>query len=620
MIKRFKCQAYNVEQDERRAHSVERIGHDKLSAKRYPLNAKTLICVFAFCIYGFMFTCFAEEITILYTGSTHAMLYPCSCPKEIDGGISRRASLIKQIKKKYPQSLLLDSGGFFAGGLLDEWTQNTQFDSERSLINLRAMELMKYDALNIGSDEFNLGRSFFQDNAAKTKLVFLSSNISTDEFPFVKPYIIKQILNIKVGIVGITDPYARQKLEGSKIIEPIIALKKSVEELKKIPVNIIVLLSYLPQKDTLDLISAVKGVDIVILQDSFSKEEGISSFEKIANTLFLRSSWQGRRLGRATITLKDNKLVKYEIETLRLSDKIQDDPEVLSLLPRCFQDTNCKKDGLAGTCHNPGKLDSRCSFEESGKVNLLIITPKNCRVCDTQTPIKALKRDFPNLIVSYEYYPGEKAQDLIKKFSISSLPAYFLGKEVDKEKKFEDLKRNLEVKGDFYMLKPEFSGISQFISRLKINKKLDLFISLFDEDAAGLLDTAREFDPQIHFLAVENENGFDAQRGAFETEECLRAVCVQKYYPQRFWNYISCRAQNSKSSWWDDCIGAGMDLSEVKACARGSEGKNLLRKNIELNRELRVMFGPAYLVDNQEIFSTKAVPSKEELRKIIKKQ
>ena len=63
-----------------------------------------------------------------------------------------------------------------------------------------------------------------------------------------------------------------------------------------------------------------------------------------------------------------------------------------------------------------------------------------------------------------------------------------------------------------------------------------------------------------------------------------------------------------------------MDLSEVKACARGSEGKNLLRKNIELNRELRVMFGPAYLVDNQEIFSTKAVPSKEELRKIIKKQ
>ncbi len=610
MIKNQKsgCQAY----------SVERIAdRENLNAKRYTLNAKTLICVFVFCILGPMFTCYAQDITILYTGSTHAMLYPCNCPKEQDGGVSRRLSLIKQLKKEYPQALLLDTGGFFAGGLLDEYIQNTEFDQQRTLLNLKAMELMKYDALNIGSDEFNFGQDFFKANAGKTNLTFLSCNISADEPSFIKPFIIKEISGIKVGIIGVTDLFARKKLERPQIIEPIIALKKSVEELRKNPVNVIVVLSYLAEDDTQALISNVKGIDVII--SAFPSEKEGASYEKMGNILLLRSSWQGRKLGKATIILKDNKIAGYKVEELRLSDKIQDDPQVLSFIPQCFQDTNCRKDGLAGACFNPGKLNSQCSFEEANKINLLILTPKKCKTCDTQRVINLLKGDFPKLVVSYEYYPGKKAGDLIKKFSLSSLPAYLLGKEVEKEKKFEGLKGNLKAKADFYLLKPEFSGITYFINRPKIDKRLDLFISLFDKDAAALLNITREFNPQLHFLAVEKDGGFDAAGGGQEVEEYLRAVCIQKHYPEKFWNYIGCRAQNPGSSWWDDCAGPGMDLNEIKMCARGSEGALLLKKNIELNKEIKAMFGPVYLIDNQEIFATKAAPSKEELRKIVAK-
>jgi len=44
--------------------------------------------------------CYAKEITIIYTGSTHGMVYPCSCPIEPDGGIARRATLVKQLRKE----------------------------------------------------------------------------------------------------------------------------------------------------------------------------------------------------------------------------------------------------------------------------------------------------------------------------------------------------------------------------------------------------------------------------------------------------------------------------------------------------------------------------------------
>ena len=58
---------------------------------------------------------------------------------------------------------------------------------------------------------------------------------------------------------------------------------------------------------------------------------------------------------------------------------------------------------------------------------------------------------------------------------------------------------------------------------------------------------------------------------------------------------------------------------KIKSCARGEEGKALLKENISLNKELQVMFGPAYLLDNQEIFGTQGVPPKEDFRKILKR-
>jgi hypothetical protein len=55
----------------------------------------------------------------------------------------------------------------------------------------------------------------------------------------------------------------------------------------------------------------------------------------------------------------------------------------------------------------------------------------------------------------------------------------------------------------------------------------------------------------------------------------------------------------------------------IRTCARSEEGAGLLRENTALNKELKIMFGPTYLIDNQEIFSTQGIPSKEELRKIL---
>ncbi|HOU37205.1 MAG TPA: hypothetical protein PK562_08060, partial [Candidatus Omnitrophota bacterium] len=76
----------------------------------------------ALCVAGVMLLAmpaYAAEVTLLYTGETHAMLYPCSCPLEVDGGVARRATLVKDIRKSSPNVVLVDSGAFFAGGLME---------------------------------------------------------------------------------------------------------------------------------------------------------------------------------------------------------------------------------------------------------------------------------------------------------------------------------------------------------------------------------------------------------------------------------------------------------------------------------------------------------------------
>ncbi len=564
---------------------------------------------------------YAEEITILYTGETHAMLYPCNCPKEPDGGVARRATLVKQLRKNNPHALLLDSGAFFSGGVLDEYNQNTSLDMQRAQVNLRAMELMQYDAVAIGDEEFNFGRDFLEENIRKTSLSFISCNITEKNNAansgLVRPYIIKEAGGIKFGITAVTTPSAAQKTGDFIFTEPKSAVKQAVQDLRKSGADIIVLLSHLGEAEDVNLLNEVSGIDILITGHSRAKNEMLP---KKGPVLILRPAWQGRKLGKLSLTLSpDKKITNYKTEDLRLSDKIKDDPDIISILPRCFSDAGCKKDGLVGICQDAGALNAQCLFSEAPKINLLVIEPKSCRACDSQQIINYLKTQFPGLSVSQAYFPEAKAAKLVKDFNIKALPAYLLDRAIEKEKAFNNLKENTEVKGNWYMLKPKFSGVSYFLERTRAEGKIDLFISLYDKNAYQLFVTLKDFSPAAHFLTLRKQDKFEAAKGNLEVEDYLRAVCVQKYYPQKFWDYLICRAKNIDSSWWEDCLG-DMDMDKIKNCARSEEGSGLLQENIGLNRELEVMFGPTYLLDNQEIFSISATPTKEDFKKIFQRK
>ena len=574
---------------------------------------KIKITLFVFTFLVFMASnLWAKEIVVLYSGQTHAMLYPCSCPIQQDGGLRRRATLVKRLKKKYPQALLLDCGSFTAGGLLDEYTQNTQLDMQRAQINFKVIELMGYDAVAVSPDEFNFGKDFFLKNARKINPAFLSANLDSDQ---VVPYIIKEAGGVKIGIIGLTGLAANQKSEGLKINEPK-EIDVLVRRIKQEGVGVVIVLSTLGEQEDLKLISKVKGIDILFIGYHPAKEE---IQNKVEETFLVRPPWQGRKLGKLTLEVKDGKLFNCKIDEIRLSDEIADDPVIGAVLPRCYSDNDCKKEGLTGSCQNPGELKANCLFAKPNKVNLVIISAKDCVVCNSEPILNFLKKEYPGLSVEYVYLPDVRAKELIKDLSVQTLPAYVLGKEVEKERNFDYFKNSLELKGDRYLLKPQVGGVAYFFQRQVKKGKFDLCFSLFEKYTEQLLTVTREFNPGLYFLAVEKGEGFDAQHGVSEVEEYLRGVCVQKYYPQKAWDYLICRSKNVSSSWWEDCL-PGVDAQVVKTCARGPEGVKLLKENISFTKQLQIMTGPTYLLDNQQVFSSRGVPDKEELKKIIEER
>src|SRR4051812_15916957 len=67
--------------------------------------------------------------TVLFTAEAHGALLPCDCPLQPLGGVARRATLIEKYRKRGPV-LLIDAGGWAAGGIYDEDSDGVAHNEE----------------------------------------------------------------------------------------------------------------------------------------------------------------------------------------------------------------------------------------------------------------------------------------------------------------------------------------------------------------------------------------------------------------------------------------------------------------------------------------------------------
>jgi glutaredoxin len=95
--------------------------------------------------------------------------------------------------------------------------------------------------------------------------------------------------------------------------------------------------------------------------------------------------------------------------------------------------------------------------------------------------------------------------------------------------------------------------------------------------------------------------------GLSEVQEDLRQICIQKNYPQKFWDYLSgfdarCYplSQNSTSlnaCWRNTTSGLGIDTAAIESCATGSAGLDLLRADETRSNQNGATASPTLLIN-----------------------
>ncbi|MFH0795705.1 MAG: DUF1573 domain-containing protein [Candidatus Omnitrophota bacterium] len=278
------------------------------------------------------------SLTILHTNSTNGYIEACpTCPNRLFGGLPRRATLVKEYRQKEKNVLLLDSGDFFP----------VLAEKERAFCVVEGMNLLKYDAVALGDQEFLYGQEFIREVIAKAKFPFLSATIVDEKTGnyFTRHYIIKEFSGIKVAIIGLTSPKAffffpREQIEGLKILDPVETVRRIIEKIKG-RVDLIVVLSHLGYEEDERLAKEVAGIDVIVGgHDQTLLPEPV----RIGQTIIVQAGKNSENLGELKLSLDENKrITSCEGKVIPLTLTISDDGEI-SLLIKNFKEELAKKE------------------------------------------------------------------------------------------------------------------------------------------------------------------------------------------------------------------------------------------------------------------------------------
>ena len=141
------------------------------------------------------------KITILHTNDVHSHIeaFGASHSKYPNmGGVSRRATLIEQIRKEEENVLLLDAGDIFQG--------TPYFNYYGGELEFKLMSKMNYDLATMGNHDFDNGIEGFYKQLPHANFGFVSSNYNfknTILDTIVKPYKIFHKGGLKIGVFGL---------------------------------------------------------------------------------------------------------------------------------------------------------------------------------------------------------------------------------------------------------------------------------------------------------------------------------------------------------------------------------------------------------------------------------
>lgn len=233
------------------------------------------------------------------------------------GGFAHLAALIKGIRASRPGSLLLDGGDTWQGSATALWTQGQDMVDAGKLLGVDVMT---------GHWEFTLGADRVKqvvDNDFKGKIDFVAQNIKTSDFgdPVFPSYVIRQVNNIPVAIIGQAFPYT--PIANPRYMTPDWSfgiqddnMQLVVNEARAKGAQVVVVLSHNGMDVDLKMAGRVSGIDAIM---GGHTHDGVPAPIIVKNaggqTLVSNAGSNGKFLGVMDFDVKGGKVadIKYKL-------------------------------------------------------------------------------------------------------------------------------------------------------------------------------------------------------------------------------------------------------------------------------------------------------------------
>jgi len=298
-----------------------------------------LCLVLAFSLLGFTLSAQATTLTVLHTNDLHAHLssFPDPYLGKEAGGIARLSTLIHQIRRENPHTLLLDAGDRFSGTTL-----STLFQGEAELIFAC---LLGYDALALGNHDFDFGQEricYFTEHQSRPAVIAANIQYSEGGRPFARPFVYREVGGLRILIVGLSTqetPLATlpRNVAGLTFAPPAQSLK-SIMRQEQGNYDLLVVLSHLSYEVDRALAEEVPGIDLIVGGHSHTK---IERPERVGSCLIVQAFQWGLYLGRVDLQLDGKRITQARVQLIPVSSQVPPDPLPSSLL-KCYYEERAK--------------------------------------------------------------------------------------------------------------------------------------------------------------------------------------------------------------------------------------------------------------------------------------
>jgi len=336
-----------------------------------------------------------SHITILSTTDLHGNIYPIDYNTNQPDvrGLARVATVVKQARSANPNLLLLDSGDTIQGTPLTYY--HAKINNAPPDPMMAVMSAIGYDAMAVGNHEYEFGWDVLNKSRSEARFPWLSANTykkGTGETYF-QPFIIKQVNNVRIGILGLTTPGMpslddpQRYYSRIEVRDPLGEAKKWTAVLRERErVDLVIIAMHMgleadlqtgetfpgqmpSENAALAIARQVPGVDVILMGHTHREVPSLY----VNGVLLAQSDKWGRSVARVDLYLEKTsasgrwRVVAKSGRTIAVGDQVDADREIIHIAEPYHRETQAWLDQVIGD----SQVELRAGEERFGDAAIL---------------------------------------------------------------------------------------------------------------------------------------------------------------------------------------------------------------------------------------------------------